>query len=48
MTEETEATYWAGELAEKYPSIEVLTPAEARVVAYEPAEMVTAEQIGLA
>lgn len=48
MTEETEAAYWAGELAEKYPSIEVLTPAEARVVAYEPAEMVTAEQIGLA
>jgi len=48
MTEETENTYWAGELAEKYPSLEAITPAEARVIAMEPAEMVTAEEIGLA
>ncbi len=48
MNEDTKAEYWDPELAAKYPSLEVLTPAEARVVAMEPAEMVTAEQIGLA
>lgn len=48
MTEESKAAYWDGELAEKYPSLEVITPAQARVVALEDAEMVTAAQIGLA
>ena len=48
MTEESKAAYWDGELAAKYPSLEVITPAQARVVAYEDAEMVTAAEIGLA
>ncbi|MEA4854247.1 MAG: sugar ABC transporter substrate-binding protein [Christensenella sp.] len=39
MTEETQAKYWDGELAEKYPDLPVLTPEEARKVAKEPAEM---------
>lgn len=48
MTEESKAAYWDGELAAKYPSLEVITPAQARIVALEDAEMVTAAQIGLA
>ena len=48
MTEESKAAYWDGELAEKYPTIEVITPAEAREVAFADAEMVTAAEIGLA
>ena len=47
MTEESKAAYWDGELAAKYPSLEVITPEQARVVAYEDAEMVTAAEIGL-
>lgn len=47
MTEENKAAYWDGELAEKYPSLEVLTPAQAREVAFQDAEMVTAEEIGI-
>lgn len=47
MTEESKTAYWDGELATKYPSLEVLTPAQAREVAFQDAEMVTAAEIGL-
>lgn len=35
MSEETKAEYWDGALAEKYPTLEVLTVEEARKVAFE-------------
>lgn len=47
MTDESKAAYWDGELAAKYPSLEVINPAQARIVALEDAEMVTAAQVGL-
>ena len=39
MSEETKEAYWDGNLDEKYPTLEVLTPEEALVEAYEPAEI---------
>ena len=39
MTEATRDAYWTGNLDAKYPSLGVLTPAEARAAASAPAEM---------
>ena len=39
MTPETKAAYWDGKLDAKYPTIPTCTPAEAKVIAYEPAEI---------
>ena len=39
MTEETKAEYWDGKLDAKYPTLPVCTPEEAKVIAYEDAEI---------
>jgi hypothetical protein len=43
MNQESIDKYWTGNLDAKYPSLEAVTPAQARELATQPAEMLDAK-----